>query len=564
MVLTEKPLEDARRSYRLGLPKIFEDIARVHIVEGERPKPPKDADLLMESFPHTFNQHFINFAHGQEKQEREAIKVGVVLSGGQSPGGHNVIVGLYDALQAMNLNSTLIGFLEGPIGILKNKHKELTGSIVNQYRNQGGFDMIGSGRDKIETEEDLASAERTVNELGLHGLVIIGGDDSNTNAALLAERFKAHNSQTCVVGVPKTIDGDLKNQYIETSFGFDTACRVYADLIGNIQRDCLSSKKYYHFIKLMGRSASHITLECALQTHTNMALISEEVSEYEQSLTEIVGHLADVICERAAKGKNYGVVLVPEGLIEFIPSMKVLISELNDILSANSGFGHVITSIASPVERICRVTEELSERANQIFSMLPTDIQSQLLMDRDPHGNVQVSRIATEQMLLKMVARELERRKGIGRYVGDFSAQHHFFGYEGRCAMPTNFDCHYCYALGYSAAVLLNAGKTGYMACVSGLTSSIEEWKVSGVPLPSMMAMERRHGQSVPVIKKALVDLEDAPFKAFKSERDVWASQDLYRYPGPIQYYGGKDLADQVPLTLRFEHEREAKVVAHV
>ncbi len=532
-MMTLSPLQEARTNYKIRLPKTLEQLETLSLQKGDKTTSVADTDQLKSLFPHTFGQPLLSFVQS-EKKTHKPLKVGVVLSGGQAPGGHNVIAGLFDALQRLNSASTLFGFIEGPSGIVNNQTKQITAENLDPYRNQGGFDIIGSGRTKIETKEQLKNTANTVRELNLDGLVVIGGDDSNTNAALLANFFKAEGIGTSVVGVPKTIDGDLKSPDIEVSFGFDTACKVYSELIGNILRDCISAKKYYHFIKLMGRSASHITLECALQTHPNMTLISEEVAKHAKTLQQITNEICDMICTRAEQGKLFGGILVPEGLIEFIPEMQALITELNDLLAHNK----------------LPVTEHLTDNALKTFTSLPESIQAQLLEDRDPHGNVQVSRIATEQLLIKTVEKELKQRNVTFK----FSSQHHFLGYEGRSAMPSNFDCHYCYALGHVAALLLNSELSGYMAAVQNLAQPVESWKIAGIPLTMMMNMEQRHGEAKPVIQKSLVDLDGKPFQVFQSRRDSWKTDDSYRYPGPIQFFGDQACTDATNITLQHEN----------
>lgn len=548
------PLQEARTSYELKYPKQVADIRSLSVTLREKSTSVADDNDLKKIFPKTYGQEFVEFSKKENSlKETAAKKVGVVLSGGQAPGGHNVIAGLYDALIALHPESQLYGFIGGPGGIVSNEFKEITSEYLRLYRNQGGFDIIGSGRTKIETQEQFAAALETAKDLNLDGLVIIGGDDSNTNAAMLAEYFLANACKTKVVGVPKTIDGDLKNEHVEASFGFDTACKVYAELIGNLLRDCLSSKKYYHFIKLMGRSASHITLECALQTHPNVALIGEEVAAQKKTLAEITKKLADVVCIRAREGKNYGVVLVPEGLVEFIPEIKTLISELNDLLSSEKNINQLLKSMKTVSEKAILICGNLTPESAACFNSFPSSIQEQLLVDRDPHGNVQVSRIETERLLIETVSRELRRRKEIGEFEGEFSTQHHFLGYEGRSAMPSNFDCLYCNALGFAAALALEEGLTGYMAVVRDLMKAVDEWTIAAVPLTSMMHLERRQGKDKPVIQKALVDLEGKPFRMFTSQRQKWSIEDRYRYPGPIQYFGDSKVTDGVNFTLEYE-----------
>lgn len=527
------PLDEERLKYRPPLPHFLHDFSRLKIEEGEATASIGDEKKIKELLPKTYGRPVVRFAAGDPKKHRP-LRVGVVLSGGQAPGGHNVITGLFDALKKMDPEGTLIGFLGGPSGIVEKKYRELTKELLADYRNMGGFDLIGSGRTKIESDQELASSRKTVEELKLDGLVIVGGDDSNTNAALFAEYFLSCNCATTVVGVPKTIDGDLKNSFVETSFGFDTACKTYAEMIGNIARDTLSAKKYYHFIKLMGRSASHITLECALQTQVNLALIGEEVAEKKMTLHEITSQIADMICERALQGKNYGVILIPEGLIEFVPEMKGLIAELNGLI------GRDVKDVAS----------QLSQEARETFRFIPEDIAHQFLLDRDPHGNIQVSHISTEKLLIHTVKHELANRSS---FKGKFQALRHFFGYEGRCSLPSNFDANYCYTLGFAAAILVDSKRTGYMAVVHKLNQPVEEWEVGGIPISMLMHLEERKGRQKPVIRKALVDLEGKPFKFFARERKKWSLEDCYVYPGPIQFFGPSSLTDQLTCTLKLE-----------
>ncbi|MFT4552497.1 MAG: pyrophosphate--fructose-6-phosphate 1-phosphotransferase [Chlamydiales bacterium] len=547
------PLQKARTNFQLALPRHLENIGTLQVEKGKHTESEGNSEKLKELFPHTYGQPVVSFSEGN-KGTHAVQRVGVVLSGGQAPGGHNVIAGLFDSLKQLNSKSTLFGFLAGPNGIVVNDYVEITEELLSSYRNQGGFDIIGSGRDKIDTEEQLANAEKNCKALELDGLVIIGGDDSNTNAAMLAEYFSKANCKTRVIGVPKTIDGDLKNEQVETSFGFDTACKVYSELIGNLLRDCLSSKKYYHFVKLMGRSASHITLECSLQTHPNIAIISEEVASDKKTLAEITNEIADVICLRAEQGKGYGVVLVPEGLVEFVPEIKSLIGALNDILSPEKPLNDLVKSMTTHKERMVLVCGNLKPELAACFNSFPRSIQDQLLEDRDPHGNVQVSRIETEQLLIMTVASELESRKTCGKYKGTFSTQHHFLGYEARSSMPSNFDCHYCYALGFTATLLIESGLSGYMAVVKKLIKPVSDWEVGGVPLTSMMNVEVRQGKAKPVIQKALVDLTSNAFQTFKKVREKWSTEDLYRYPGPIQFYGQEDVTNGTSMTLQYEH----------
>lgn len=542
------PLQQARLSYKPILPKILEKMEELSPSNKESSS--KKPQELAEIFPETFNQQILEFKV-EQKRSTKPHRVGVVLSGGQAPGGHNVIAGLFDALKKLDDKSALFGFLNGPSGIIKNKSIEITQELLNAYRNQGGFDIIGSGRTKIETPEQYKAAEDTVKAMKLDGLVIIGGDDSNTNAAILAEYFKKNNVGCTVVGVPKTIDGDLKNEFIEMSFGFDTACKTYSEIIGNILKDSLSAKKLYYFIKMMGRSASHIALECALQTHPNMAFIAEEVESEKKTLSGIIQEISDLICSRAVAGKDFGVILIPEGIVEFIPEFKLLIQELNRLLSPDTPHQRKIDGLKEKGEGIDYIMKYLGTSSVQCFKSLPKEIQLQLMMDRDPHGNVQVSKIETERLLIEMVKKELELRKRKGSYGGSFSSQPHFCGYEGRSSLPSNFDSQYCYALGYTAALLVDIKATGYMSCVRKLTNPVVEWEVCGVPLVDMMTMEERHGKTKPVIKKALVDLQGRAFTAFKQNRGKWAMDDDYTCPGPIQFFGPPELTDSVVLSLK-------------
>ncbi len=543
-------LQKERAKYQPKLPKSL--IGAVKLVEGVKTKSVADQKEIAELFPNTYGMPLITFEEGEVKKDRPAINVGVILSGGQAPGGHNVISGIFDGIKKINPESRLYGFLGGPGGLVDHKYIELTSEIIDEYRNTGGFDIIGSGRTKLEEEWQFDKGLEIANDLSLNALVIIGGDDSNTNACVLAEYYAAKKSGVQVIGCPKTIDGDLKNEMIETSFGFDTATKVYSELIGNIQRDANSAKKYWHFIKLMGRSASHIGLECALKTQPNIALISEEVADKKQTLEEIVEYIAKIVAKRAENGDNFGVALVPEGLIEFIPEMKVLISELNDLLAEDTDTEKEFKMLRKS-HRIEWVAGHLTDDSAKVFLSLPTDIATQLTLDRDPHGNVQVSLIDTEELLGEMVKSKLDKMKKAGEYVGKFGTQYHFFGYEGRCAAPSNFDADYCYSLGYTASVLISDGKTGYMSSVRNLTSPAEEWIAGGVPVTMMMNMEKRHGHMKPVIQKALVELEGAPFKYFVSKRGEWALTTQFVYPGPIQYFGPTEVCDPTTETLKLE-----------
>jgi pyrophosphate--fructose-6-phosphate 1-phosphotransferase len=509
-----------------------------------------DQETLKALFKETYGKPPVTFGQGNNDGMRHKLTVGVILSGGQAPGGHNVIAGLYDGLKKGSGESRLIGILGGPGGLINNKSVEITGAMVDAYRNTGGFDMIGSGRAKIETLEQFSSSLETANKLGLDAVVIIGGDDSNTNAALLAEYFISRGSKIQVIGCPKTIDGDLKNEHIEVSFGFDTAVKTYSELIGNIERDANSAKKYWHFIKLMGRSASHIALECALQTQPNICFIAEEVEAKKFSLGQVVDQICDAVIKRAEKGENFGVALIPEGMVEFIPEMKTLIGELNDIM-ADKG-NEFLEQESFPAQRDWLITQ-LSDPSGYLFTSLPEEIAKELLMDRDPHGNVQVSRIETEKLLMGMAASRLADLKKQGKYKGSFSTLAHFFGYEGRCAFPSNFDADYCYSLGFSAFVLIAAGLTGYIASVRNLTAPADQWIAGGIPMTMMMNIERRHGEEKPVIRKALVDLDGKPFKAFAAKRDTWKVTTSFVYPGSVQYFGPPEICDQPTITLRLE-----------
>ncbi len=545
--MIKSALQIAREAYKPKLPKSLQ--GAVKIVEGKKTESVADQADIEKLFPNTYGMPLLTFEQGETK-ENKPINVGVILSGGQAPGGHNVIAGIFDGLKALNSENKLYGFLGGPSGLTDNDYVELTSDIIDEYRNTGGFDIIGSGRTKLEEEEQYQKGLANCKALGIKALVIIGGDDSNTNACVLAEYYKNIDAGIQVIGCPKTIDGDLKNEMIETSFGFDTACKVYSELIGNIQRDANSAKKYWHFIKLMGRSASHIGLECALQTQPNVALISEEIEEKQQTLDDIVNYISNVIAKRADGGENFGSILIPEGLIEFVPEMKKLIAELNDLLAEKEA---EFSKLETKEEKRKWVTEQLSKDSSAVYSSLPSDIADQLIMDRDPHGNVQVSRIETEKLLIEMVSNRLKDMAKEGTYKGKFSAQNHFFGYEGRCAAPSNFDADYTYSLGYTASVLINDGKTGYMSSVRNTTAQAEEWIAGGVPVTMMMNMERRHGKMKPVIQKALVELDGAPFKEFASKRDQWAKETSYVYPGPIQYFGPSEVCDAPTKTLVLE-----------
>lgn len=548
------PLQKARYAYQPKLPAILQKgIADITIREGQAIEPGTDKEALQTRFPHTYGLPPVFFAPGDGKATAVRKNVGVVLSGGQAPGGHNVISGLFDALKNAHPQSKLIGFLGGPSGILTDATKEITAEYINEYRNTGGFDIIGSGRTKLETEEQFATCARVCKKHDISALVIIGGDDSNTNAALLAEYFSATDTKISVVGCPKTIDGDLKNAYIETSFGFDTATKTYSELIGNLMRDANSSRKYWHFVKLMGRSASHIALECALQTQPNICLIGEEIEDAGLSLSDIVAQVASVIAQRAQRGLNFGIALVPEGIIEFIPEVKSLIAELNTLLAKEASAYSLLSSWNSQQSFI---KNHLSVSSSLTFAFLPQEIQKQLLMDRDPHGNVQVSRIETEKMLIQMVEEKLNQMKAEGTYSGKFSALSHFFGYEGRSAFPSNFDADYCYSLGYTAFLLIAYHCNGYIATVSHLVEPASQWEVGGVPITMMMHREKRGGELKPVIEKALVDLHGAPFSYFTKHRERWAQETSFLYPGAIQYFGPPSVCDATTKTLELEHTK--------
>ncbi len=546
--MEKSALQKARAAYEPKLPKALK--GAVKISEGAPTQSVDNQEEIKKLFPNTYGMPLIEFVPGDKTNEAR-MNVGVILSGGQAPGGHNVITGLFDTLKKLNPENKLYGFLMGPGGLVDHKYIEITKEFIDDYRNTGGFDMIASGRTKLEKEDQFEKGLEIIRKLDIKAIVIIGGDDSNTNACVLAEYYAAKNYGVQVIGCPKTIDGDLKNDQIETSFGFDTACKTYSELIGNIERDCNSARKYWHFIKLMGRSASHIALECALQTQPNICLISEEVEAKDMSLNQIVENIASTVAHRAAQGNNFGVVLIPEGLIEFIPAIGRLIQELNDLLAAH---GNDYKDLDKQAQREY-ILAHLSKENAETFATLPEGVARQLSLDRDPHGNVQVSLIETEKLISEMVDAKLAEWKKAGKYVGAFAPQHHFFGYEGRCAAPSNFDADYCYALGTSAAQLIAAGKTGYMAIVKNTTAPTDEWKAGGVPITMMMNMERRNGEMKPVIRKALVELDGKPFKAFAAVRDKWAKETCYIYPGPIQYWGPTEVCDQTTKTLQLEQK---------
>ncbi len=552
------PLHKARLGYNPKLAgALQEGIKNVKFTFGEKTSAVKDKEDIEKLFKDVYGGPIVSFSNAGESLNLANKNVGVILSGGQAPGGHNVIAGLYDAIKQANPNNKLYGFLGGPSGIIDGKCVEFDDKFIDAYRNTGGFDIIGSGRTKLETEEQFEKSLKVCEQLNINAIVIIGGDDSNTNACMLAQWLKAKNTGIQVIGCPKTIDGDLKNSQIEISFGFDTATKTYAELVGNIQRDANSAKKYWHFIKLMGRSATHVGLEVALQTQPNIALISEEVEAKKQSLKSIVDYITDVVVKRAEKGKNFGVALIPEGLIEFIPEMKTMIQSLNDLLAVLEKDEAFVNAANETKYEI--ISSKLDKDNAFVFNSLPNLIKAQLLMDRDPHGNVQVSKIETEKLLIEMVKANLKKLKAEGKYNGKFSEQAHFFGYEGRCAMPSNFDADYCYSLGYNAFALILAGLTGYLSSVKNLTAPASEWRAGGVPLTMMMNMEKRHGVMKPVIQKALVELDGPVFKEFEANRENYALNDCYIFPGAIQYYGPTEVCDNTTITLQLEQKVPAK-----
>jgi pyrophosphate--fructose-6-phosphate 1-phosphotransferase len=545
--MEKSALQIARSAYQPKLPKALQ--GAVKIKEGKATQSVGDQEEIKKLFPNTYGMPIVEFEPATEANTKK-MNVGIILSGGQAPGGHNVITGLFDQIKKLNPENRLYGFILGPGGLVDHNYMELTKEIIDEYRNTGGFDMIGSGRTKLEKVDQFEKGLEIIRKLDIKAIVIIGGDDSNTNACVLAEYYAAKNYGVQVIGCPKTIDGDLKNDQIETSFGFDTACKTYSELIGNIERDCNSARKYWHFIKVMGRSASHIALECALQTQPNICLVSEEIEQKAMSLDDIVDYIANAVVARAADGNNFGTVIIPEGVIEFIPAIKKLIAQLNDVLALPEA------KEISRDEQVDFAKSHLTPENLAVFNSLPVGVARQLALDRDPHGNVQVSLIETEKLLSTMVAQKLEKMKKEGKYVGKFGTQHHFFGYEGRCAAPSNFDADYCYALGTSAAQLIANGKTGYMAIVKNTTAPADQWIAGGVPITMMMNMEKRAGEMKPVIRKALVELDGAPFKAFAKERDRWARETAYVYPGPIQYWGPTEVCDQPTRTLALEQAK--------
>ena len=546
------PLQKARYEYSPKLPGMLRNgIAEICVKEGADTQSVADQDKIKALFPNTYGKKEITFEKGQNTSAAKKQVVGVILSGGQAPGGHNVITGLYDALKATNPDNVLYGFKGGPDGLLKNDYVVFDDAFIDAYRNTGGFDIIGSGRTKLETKEQFAIVAENAKQNGLTAIVIIGGDDSNTNAATLAEYMAANNTGIQVIGCPKTIDGDLKNEDIEASFGFDTATKTYSELIGNIERDANSAKKYWHFIKVMGRSASHVALECALECQPNICLISEEVKAKKQSLSEIADYIADAVEKRAADGNNFGVVVIPEGVVEFVPEFSALISEINELLAGSKA--DAFNALESWAEKYAFIEKGLSKEAMEVFAILPQAIQQQLFLERDPHGNVQVSLIESEKLFAALVGDKLKARKAAGTYTGKYATQTHFFGYEGRCAFPSNFDADYCYSLGYNAFMLIQYGYNGYLSKVSNLSRPAEEWVAGGMPITKMMNIERRHGEDKPVIKKALVELDGKPFKYFEAHRDEWAVETSYVFPGAIQYYGPTEVCDITTRTLALE-----------
>lgn len=546
------PLQKARYQYVPKLPGMLRNgIAEIAVKEGSATTSVADQEKIKALFPNTYGEPEITFVKGENTSADKKQVVGVILSGGQAPGGHNVVCGLYDALKATNKENVLIGFKGGPSGLIEDKFIVFDDEYIDQYRNTGGFDIIGSGRTKLETEEQFAIATEVCKKHGITAIVIIGGDDSNTNACVLAEYMAAHKTGVQVIGCPKTIDGDLKNEDIEISFGFDTATKTYSEMVGNIERDCNSAKKYWHFIKVMGRSASHVALECALECQPNICLISEEVKAKKQSLSEIADYIADAVEKRAAAGNNFGVVVIPEGVVEFVPEFSALISEINELLAGSKA--DAFNALPSWAEKYAFIEKGLSKESMEVFAILPQAIQQQLFLERDPHGNVQVSLIESEKLFAALVGDKLKARKEAGTYVGKYSVQTHFFGYEGRCAFPSNFDADYCYSLGYNAFMLIQYGYNGYLSKVSNLSKPAEEWVAGGMPITKMMNIERRHGEDKPVIRKALVELDGKPFKYFEAHRDEWAVNTCYTFPGAIQYYGPAEVCDLTTRTLALE-----------
>ncbi len=550
------PLQKVRYTYQPKLPKMLRNgISEISVKEGAETQSVADQDKVKALFPNTYGKKEITFEKGVNTSAAKTHKVGVILSGGQAPGGHNVISGLYDALKATNKENELYGFKNGPSGLLDDDFIVFTDEYIDEYRNTGGFDIIGSGRTKLESNEQFAVVAEVCKKHGITAVVIIGGDDSNTNAAVLAEYFAQHETGVQVIGCPKTIDGDLKNDDIECSFGFDTATKTYSELIGNIQRDANSAKKYWHFVKVMGRSASHVALECALETQPNICLISEEVAAKKMSLSQIANYIADSVEKRAANGMNFGVAIIPEGVVEFVPEFSVLIHEINELLAGSKA--DAFNALPNWKEKYAFIESGLTKESMEVFALLPESIQQQLFLERDPHGNVQVSLIESEKLFSSLVKAILDERKQAGTYKGKFNPLHHFFGYEGRCAFPSNFDADYCYSLGYNAFMLIQYGYNGYLSKVSNLSKSADEWVAGGMPITKMMNIERRHGEDKPVIRKALVELDGKPFKFFEANRDAWAVETAYTYPGAIQYYGPSEICDLTTRTLALEKEEK-------
>jgi len=546
------PLQKARYEYSPKLPGMLRNgIAEISVKEGAATQSVADQDKIAALFPNTYGKPEITFEKGANTSAAKKQVVGVILSGGQAPGGHNVITGLYDALKATNKDNELLGFKGGPDGLLKNDYVTFDDAFIDAYRNTGGFDIIGSGRTKLETKEQFATVAENAKKSGLTAIVIIGGDDSNTNAATLAEYMAAEKTGVQVIGCPKTIDGDLKNEDIEASFGFDTATKTYSELIGNIERDANSAKKYWHFIKVMGRSASHVALECALETQPNICLIGEEVAAKKMSLAQITNYIADAVETRGNNGENFGVAIIPEGIVEFVPEFSKLIAEINELLAGSKT--EEFNALPDWTAKYNFIKAGLTAESFAVFDILPQGIQQQLFLERDPHGNVQVSLIESEKLFSEMVKAELAKRKAAGTYKGKFGAQHHFFGYEGRCAFPSNFDADYCYSLGYNAFMLIQYGYTGYLSKVSNISKPADEWVAGGMPITKMMNMERRNGEDKPVIRKALVELDGKPFKFFESVREKWAVETSFTYPGAIQYYGPAEVCDLTTRTLALE-----------
>ena len=546
------PLQKTRYEYQPKLPGMLRGgISEICVKDGAPTQSVADQEKIQALFPNTYGKPEITFQKGANTSAAKKQVVGVILSGGQAPGGHNVVCGLYDAIKATDKDNVLLGFKGGPSGLIEDDFIEFDDEYIDAYRNTGGFDIIGSGRTKLETEEQFKIVTEVAKKHGLTAIVIIGGDDSNTNAAVLAEYMAANNTGVQVIGCPKTIDGDLKNEDIEASFGFDTATKTYSELIGNIERDANSAKKYWHFIKVMGRSASHVALECALETQPNICLIGEEVAAKKMSLSAIADYIADSVEKRGNNGENFGVAIIPEGIVEFVPEFSKLIAEINELLAGEKT--QQFNDLPDWAAKYDFIKSGLTAESFAVFDILPQFVQQQLFLERDPHGNVQVSLIESEKLFSEMVKEKLAARKAAGTYKGKFGTQHHFFGYEGRCAFPSNFDADYCYSLGYNAFMLIQYGYTGYLSKVSNLSKPAEEWVAGGMPITKMMNMERRNGEDKPVIRKALVELDGAPFKYFEAHRDEWAVKTSFLYPGAIQYFGPAEVCDLTTRTLALE-----------